>query len=66
MTTNNRSVELNFAIIQVLPFLNDLKYLSYKMDLDFCDCAQFWKEKILRLVAEEIQHLRTKVLHGPV
>ena len=31
---------LNFAVIQVLPFLNNPKDLdlSYKMDLDFWDC----------------------------
>ena len=34
------SVLCNFALIQVLPFLNNLKNLdpSYKMDLDFWDC----------------------------
>ena len=35
-----KSVLFNFAVIQVLPFLNNPKHLdpSYKLDLDFWDC----------------------------
>ena len=47
MTTNTKSVLRNFAIIQILPFLNSPKDLdlSYKMDLVFW--GLFWKEKTL-------------------
>ena len=40
MTTNNKKVLCNFAVIQVLPFHNNPKELdlSYKTDLDFWDC----------------------------
>ena len=40
MTTNTLSAVCNFAIIRVLPFLNNLKDLdpSYKTDLDLWDC----------------------------
>ena len=43
MSTNNQTSQIvlwNFAVIQVLPFLNNPKDLdpSYKMDLDFWDC----------------------------
>ena len=50
------SVLLNFAIIQVLSFLNNPNDLdpSYKMDLDFWDC--FGRKKNLHLIAEEIQN----------
>ena len=42
MTSITKSVLRNFAIIQVLPFLNNHKDLdpSYKMDLDFWDCLE--------------------------
>ena len=45
----------NFAMILVLPFLNNLKDLdpSYKMDLDFWDC---FGQK-LHLIVEEIRYL---------
>ena len=48
-----KSVLCNFATIQVLPFLNNAKYLdpSYKMDLDSWDC--FGRKKCL--ISEEIQ-----------
>ena len=38
--STNKSVLCNFAVIRVLPFLNNPKDLnpSYKMDLDFWDC----------------------------
>ena len=48
MITNNlKLVLLNFAIIGVLPFLNNLKYLkpSYKIDLELWDC--FGRKKTL-------------------
>ena len=55
MTTNNL-ISCNFAIIRVLPFLNNLKDLdpSYKMDLDLWDC--FGGKKI-HLISEEIRYL---------
>ena len=42
----SNSVAWNFAIVQVLPFLNNPKDLdpSYKMDLDFWDC--FGRKKL--------------------
>ena len=48
---------MKFAIIRVLPFLNNPKGLdpSYKTDLDFWDC--FGRKKILHLITEEIQYL---------
>ena len=52
-----KSVIRNFVIIQILPFLNNPKYLdlSYKTDLDF------WHglgRKNLRLITEEIWYIR--------
>ena len=51
--TTNKSVLCNFAIIQVLPFQNNLKDLdpSYKTDLDLWDC--FGRKKV-HLISEEI------------
>ena len=48
------SVLRNFAIIRVLPFLNNPKDLdpSYKVDLDFL--GLFWKGKKLCLTAKDI------------
>ena len=48
-----KSVLWNFAIIRVLPFLNNPKDLdpSYKTNLDFWDC---FERKKLRLITEEI------------
>ena len=56
MTTNNSIVLCNFAIIRVLPFLNNPKDLdpSYKMDLDLWDCLG--KEKNSRLITEEMRY----------
>ena len=50
-----KSVLCNFAVIRVLPFLNNPKDLdpSYKMDLDFWDC--FGRKKH-HLVSEEIRY----------
>ena len=55
MTTNTKSALRNFAIIRVLPFLNNPKYLdpSYKMDLDIWDC--FGRKK-LHLITKEIRY----------
>ena len=57
MTTNNygKSVLRNFAVIRVLPFLNNPKDLdlSYKTDIDFWDC---FGRKQLCLIPEEIQY----------
>ena len=52
-----KSVLCNFAVIQVLPFLNNAKDLdpSYKMDLDFWDC--FGREKLC-LISEEIRYTK--------
>ena len=49
-----KSVLRNFAIIRVLPFLNNPKDLdpSYRMDLDFWD---YFGKKTLRLITEEIR-----------
>ena len=60
MTINNKSVLWNFAVIQVLPFLNNPKDLdlSYKTDLDFWDC--FGKKKNLNLIAKEIWYMIVK------
>ena len=54
--TTNKSVLCNFAIIQVLPFQNNLKDLdpSYKTDLDLWDC--FGRKKI-HLISEEIWYI---------
>ena len=45
--TPNKAVIWNFAMIRILPFLNNPKDLdpSYMLDLDFL--ALFWKEKSL-------------------
>ena len=45
----NKSAVCNFAIIRVLPFLNNLKDLdpSYKMDLDLWDCFGRKKKSVL-------------------
>ena len=47
MTTNNSIILLIFAIIRVLPFLNNPieLFASFKMDLDFL--TRLWKEKTL-------------------
>ena len=47
--TTNKSAVCNFAIIRVLPFLNNLKDLdpSYKTDLDFWDCFGRKKKSVL-------------------
>ena len=52
-----KSVLCNFAVIRVLPFLNNPKDLdpSDKMDLDFWDC--FGRKKHC-LISEEIQYWR--------
>ena len=57
MTSITKSVIWNFAIIQVLPFLNNPNNLdpSYKMDLDFWDC--FGRKKFC-LITEEIWYMR--------
>ena len=61
-----KSVQWNFAIIRVLPFLNNLKDLdpSYKMDLDFWDC--FGREKPpsykWRNTVSSQLHIKSKVL----
>ena len=49
-----KSVLCNFAVIRVLPFLNNPKDLdpSNKMDLDFWDC--FGRKKKHHLINEEI------------
>ena len=54
MNTNNQISPLHFAVIRVLPFLNNPKDLdlSYKTDLDFWDC--FGRKKH-RLISEEIR-----------
>ena len=46
---------MKFAIIQILPFLNNPKDVdpSFKMDLDFWDC---FGKKNLRLITEEMQY----------
>ena len=50
-----KSPQCNFAIIQVLTFLNNPKNLdpSYKMDLDFWDCFVRLK---LCLITEQMQY----------
>ena len=50
-----KSVLSNFAVIRVLPFLNNPKDLdpSYKMDLNFWDC--FGRKKHC-LISEEIRY----------
>ena len=44
MTPINKLVIRNFAVIGILPFLNNPKDLdpSYKMDLDFWHCLEGW------------------------
>ena len=51
---------MKFAIISILPFLNNPKDLdpSCKMDLDFWDC--FGRKK-LHLITKEIRYLSHKV-----
>ena len=58
-----KSVLRNFAIIQVLPFLNNSKDLdlSYKTDLDFLDCfgreislSYNRRNTVVEIVAEDI------------
>ena len=55
MISNNLISPIKFAIIPILPFLNDPKDLdpSYKTDLDLLDC--FGRKK-LRLITEEIRY----------
>ena len=57
-----KSVQWNFTIIQILPFLNNLKDLdpSYKTDLDFWDC--FGRETP-RLISGEMRYL---LIHQPM
>ena len=53
-----KSVQWNFAIIRILPFLNNLKDLdpSYKMDLDFWNCLE---GESLRLIIGEIRYWKS-------
>ena len=55
---------MKFAIIGVLPFLNNSKDLdmSCKVDLDFLGFV--WKEKKLLLITEEIWY-KTIFVHCP-
>ena len=57
MTKITKSVLCNFAIIQVLPFLNNSKHLdlSYETDLDFLDC---FGRKILCLITKGICYMK--------
>ena len=75
MTEETKSVLRNFAILQVLPFLNNLKDLdlSYKTDLDLWDCLGRKKTlscNQINMVCYTDQHyqiyIRTKALQGPV
>ena len=56
MTTYNLISLLSFALIQVLPFLNNPKDVdpSYKMDLEFWDC--FGRKKLC-LITNEIWYI---------
>ena len=58
MTTTNYTSPITLCYNTILTFLNNPKDLdpSYKMDLDFWNC--FGREKNLRLIAEEIRHIR--------
>ena len=55
MTPNTKSVIRNFAVIQILPFLNNPKNLdlSYKAYLDFWHC---FGRKNLHLIAKGIRY----------
>ena len=55
-----KSVLQNFAIIRVVPFLNNSKYLdpSYKVDLDFWDCFGMKK---LCLITKEIWYIKVVI-----
>ena len=49
-----KSIQRNFAILPILPFLNNAKDLdpSFKMDLDLWDC---FGRKIIRLITVGIR-----------